>query len=168
MMLRRFALASVLLIASSAAPAMAGSAPADIIVGATVINSCTITADPLDFGDYDPLVANKTLDLDVSADVKTTCTSGSTPNISLGRGLNDITGSALVPARRLKSGTTDYLAYNLHSGSVTGPIWGSGGIDPVADDGTEQTTTVFGRVPAGQVGIVVGTYADTVVATVNF
>ena len=170
MMLRRFALASVLLIASSAAPAMAATNTSNLDVSAEIAANCTINAAALDFSAYDPIVAHKTVDYDVTADVTTNCTTGATATITLGQGANDTAGTPGAPVRRLKSGTTDYLSYNLYQDSGHATVWGNTiptGVAPPATNGADQISTVYGRVPFGQ-NVPLGTYTDTVVATVNF
>ncbi|MEH2244835.1 Csu type fimbrial protein [Nostoc sp.] len=171
MMLRRFALASVLLIASSVTPAMAAPLnTSNLYVSANVVANCIINTNAVVFGDYDPIVGNSSAfgaDLDQTGTVTTLCTSGSEASISLDQGLNDATGTLTAPERRLSSGSSNYLSYNLYSDSARGTVWGSTGVAPAGDDGTLQTTTVFGRIPKGQ-NAVKGNYSDTVVATVNF
>ncbi|MHC5720835.1 MAG: spore coat protein U domain-containing protein, partial [Nostoc sp.] len=87
MMLRRFALASVLLIASSAAPAMATGAPeADLGVSASVTANCIISAGTVAFGSYDPVDTNASTPLTGTGTVTTTCTTGASAKIYLDQG----------------------------------------------------------------------------------
>ncbi|MDB9448177.1 hypothetical protein [Anabaena sp. CS-542/02] len=66
-MIRRFALASAILIAAgSAAPAMADTATSNINLSATVPVSCTISTSRLAFGAYDPIGTNATTALDIN------------------------------------------------------------------------------------------------------
>ncbi|MFM6025467.1 MAG: spore coat protein U domain-containing protein, partial [Dolichospermum sp.] len=86
-MIRRFALASAILIAfGSAAPAMASTATSDLTVSSNVANNCTISTSPIDFGAYDPISANASIDLDGTGTVTVTCTSGASATITLGQG----------------------------------------------------------------------------------
>ncbi|MFM6255704.1 MAG: spore coat protein U domain-containing protein, partial [Dolichospermum sp.] len=116
-MIRRFALASALLIAAgSAAPAMAGTATANLTVSSNVVNKCNISASPIDFGDYDPIVANSgpSEDLDGTGTVTVTCTSGAPVTITLGQGNNPGSGSTdASPMRRLNNGA-NYLSYGIY------------------------------------------------------
>lgn len=175
-MIRRFALASAILItAGSAAPAMAdftnGTATSDINVSATVISSCSISTTPLAFGDYDPLVTHATTDLDATATVTTTCSNGGgIKYIRLGQGANATTGSTnLNPERRLKNSGNGYINYNIYLDSERILIWGDdiSSSLPVFVTGSAQNTTIYGRIPAGQAADAT-TYSDTVVATVEW
>lgn len=167
MMLRRFALASILLIASSAAPAMAGTATANLGVSAVIGATCTIDTAPLNFGSYDPLVVNLTAPLEATGTIFTNCTTGLIPKITLSQGSNDTAGTPAAPARNLKSGAGGTLSYNLYSDSARTIVWGSAGAPTTSANGTAQTNTVYGRIPGAQTGAD-GTYTDTVIATVSF
>ncbi|MBD2131755.1 spore coat protein U domain-containing protein [Sphaerospermopsis sp. FACHB-1094] len=170
-MIRRFALASAILItAGYAAPAMAGTATSDINVSATVISNCSISTTPLAFGDYDPLVTHATTHLDATATVTTTCSNGRGTYIRLGQGANAATGSTNVsPGRRLKNSGNGYINYNIYQNSARTTNWGNT-VDTspnVTGTGSAQVTTIYGRIPAGQAADAT-TYSDTVVATVEW
>ena len=66
---------------------------------------------------------------------------------------------------------TDFLAYELYQDGSRSTVWGdSGGAvnNPgAAPSSAARTLTVYGRVSAGQ-SVSVGSYSDTVVATVTF
>ncbi|HEU4686614.1 MAG TPA: spore coat U domain-containing protein [Nitrospira sp.] len=79
--------------------------------------------------------------------------------------------SGSVQPRKMISGA-ERLSYNLYLDSSGADIWGDG------TAGTQQYTgmltnnrtvniTVFGRIPPGQ-DVAIGTYSDTIVATINF
>ena len=158
-----FALGSAFVASSS----YAGSATANMPVTASIAANCTITASTLAFGAYDPIVTNLTANLNNTATLSTTCTTGSSPLITFDQGANAATGStASAPARQLKSGTNT-LNYALFSDSARTSVWGSTGVAPPTSTGTVQTSTVYGDVIGGQ-NKPVGTYADTVVATIAF
>ncbi|MEH2374563.1 Csu type fimbrial protein [Nostoc sp.] len=171
MMLRRFALASVLLIASSAAPAMAGTATDNLGVSGSVDANCTIVATPVAFAPYDPVTANATgIPLNATGKVATVCTTGASAVITLGQGINHGTGSDAVPARQMIGGTgTDNLSYSLFSDAGLTTVWGNTvatGV-PITGTGTSVDTAIYGSIPGGQ-NVPAGTYNDTVVATVTF
>ncbi|MEH1872450.1 Csu type fimbrial protein [Nostoc sp.] len=167
MMLRRFALASVLLIASSAAPAMAGTATSNLGVSALVTANCTISTTPVAFGNYDPIGANASTDLNGTGSVATTCTNGSSVVITLGQGSNADTGSTdAVPLRRAMSGS-NYLSYSLYSDSARTTVWENTTGVAVTGTGTPVSNTVYGKMVAGQ-NVPIGSYTDTVVATVTY
>ncbi|HVE65888.1 MAG TPA: spore coat U domain-containing protein [Thermoanaerobaculia bacterium] len=150
-----------------AAPASAATT-ADVGVSATVVSSCSITALPVEFGNYDALSA--TAD-DATGSVSVSCSVGSNPKIWLGQGLYAGGGSTdAVPVRRMANGA-NRLSYQLFQESGRTTIWGA--TDPsspaavTANDLDPVTSTIYGRIPINQLSTV-GAYADTVLATVNF
>ena len=148
-----------------AAPGFAQTATANLGVSATVAKNCSITTTAVAFGAYDPVVANATAPLDGSGSVVVTCTKGAGTRIDLGLGAN-VSGTT-----RRMAGGTDFLTYELYQDTGRTTVWGSGATDgltiPVAPSRAARTFTVFGRVPAGQ-DVAADSYADTVVATINF
>jgi spore coat protein U-like protein len=152
-----------------AAPAFAATT-ADVGISATVVASCSITALPVAFGNYDALSVTPN---DATGSVDVTCSVGSLPKIWLGQGLNAGGGStAAVPVRRMqKSATGNYLGYQLYQEALRTNVWGgTDGSSPAALPAlgiTGVTSTIYGRVPINQTSTT-GAYADTVVATVNF
>ena len=149
--------------------AFAGSSSTTFNVKSSVSANCTITATDLDFGAYDPVVANKTTPLDVSTTVRVLCTKGST-GVTVGLDL----GTHAAAGNRFMSNGTDSLHYELYSDSAGGTVWGNSGAGLVAwpvfgpiGAGTGTPHTVFGRVLAGQ-DVSVGSYSDLITATVNF
>jgi spore coat protein U-like protein len=154
--------------------AYAGDATSSLPVSASVSANCTIDATGgLAFGAYDPVGANSSAgtDLDQQGTINTVCTTGASATITLGQGLNaDAASTADVPVRRMLSGTTDYLSYELYSDAARTATWGdttpTGA--PVTGTGTSVATTVYGRIVKGQNVPASLNYADTVVATVTF
>ncbi len=148
-----------------AAPALAQTATANLSVSATVAKNCSITTTTVAFGSYDPIVANAASPLDGTGTVVVTCTKGAGTRIDLGLGSN-----ASGSVRRMAGGT-DFLTYELYSDSGRTTVWGSGAVAgltiPVAPSKAARPYTVYGRVAAGQ-DIGAASYADTVVATINF
>ena len=138
-------------------------------VSSSVSANCTISATDLNFGAYDPVVANKTTPLDVNTTVTVLCTKGSTGvTVGLDLGTHSAAGS------RFMSNGTDSLHYELYSDSAGGTVWSNAGAGLVAwpvfgpiGAGAGTPHTVFGRIPAGQ-DVSIGSYADVVTATVNF
>jgi spore coat protein U-like protein len=142
----------------------AGSATSDLSVSTNVAANCLISTTALAFGTYDPVGTNKSADLtsNSSGAVKVTCTTGSTATVALDNGLYYGTTT-----RRMKDSSTNYLSYELYSDSVGGTKWDSTNTVDVTEDGSEKTLTVYGSVAKDQ-NVPVGTYNDTVVATVTF
>ena len=146
-------------------PAFAQTASTNLSVSATVTKNCTISTSPVAFGSYDPVGVNATADLAGTGSVTVTCTKGAGTRIDLGLGAN-----ASGTTRRMAGGT-DYLTYELYSDSGHTTVWGSGAAAGntigAAPNKNPRTVTVYGLVPAGQ-DVGAASYADTVLATINF
>ncbi|MGH8865300.1 MAG: Csu type fimbrial protein [Burkholderiales bacterium] len=151
------------LLGLACAPVLAGTATTTFTVTATVAAACTISATNLAFGTYSETAAPPT---DGSSTVTTTCTKAAAYDIGLNAGGG--TG-ATVAARKMTSGA-NLLTYSLFQDAARAVVWGNTiGTDTVALVGTGLTvpTTVFGRIPALQ-NVAVGSYTDTITATVTF
>jgi spore coat protein U-like protein len=165
---RILTLAAALLFGAGSAVA-AGSKSTTFNVTSSVNANCTISATDLNFGAYDPLVANKTTPLDVNTTVTLVCTKGSN-GVTVGLDL----GTHTAAGNRFMSNGTDSLHYELYSDSAGGTLWGNSGASLVTwpvfgpiGAGAGTPHTVFGRIPAGQ-DVSTGSYSDTITATVNF
>lgn len=152
----------------------AGPGTSSLTAIAAVSTNCSITTTPVAFSTYDPIGANVTTPLNASGSVTVTCVKGTSPIIAMGLG-NYANGSQ----RRMSNGS-DYLAYELYQPPNNTPgspcsfpattVWGSNGnafSATVATDKNARAYSVCGAVSAGQ-NPSVGTYTDTVVATVTF
>ena len=153
----------------SAGMANAATATSNLPVSATVSASCTIDASAgVAFGTYDPIVANASTDLTTTGSLSTTCTNGFDATVTLGQGDNADAGSSdAAPLRRMLSGTTDFLSYQLYTDAGHATTWDNSTGATVTGTGAAVTTNVYGVVTAGQ-NVPVGSYADTVLATVSF
>jgi len=171
-------------LALAAACLLAAASPhAGVYTGATlgaittITAECTIATSAVDFGQYDPVVANKTAKLDAAGTVTIRCVRATTPTIALGLGLN-----ASGATRRMKGpGPADFLVYELYHPRNFNPnatcrpngtvVWGTAGANlftpTAANNLNPRTYNVCGTVFAGQ-DPAVGGYSDTVTATVNF
>jgi spore coat protein U-like protein len=150
--------------------AQAATQTDNLTVQATVAANCTITTTAVDFGNYDPVVANLSADLNAQGKVTVLCTTGASTTVTLGQGANADTGSTdTAPVRRMKHSTADFLSYTLYSNSGRTTAWGNTAPTGVAHTGTGSSTDldVFGTLLHGQ-NVPVGVYTDTVVATVTF
>jgi spore coat protein U-like protein len=158
----RAAMASALAIAGANAHA---DASGDIVVSATVANTCAISASPMAFGAYNPVTKAV---INISGAVTVTCTTGFTTPVKLGMGLNSDVGSTLaVPLRRMKNAGAGYLVYQLYTEPARTTPWeGTTGVSHVGS-GAAIAHPMYGQVPANQ-NPPEGVYADTVVATVTF
>lgn len=149
--------------------ALAMPAPAEAACDILALCTCTVSASGVDFGNYNPVAAT---DNDSSGTVRVRCSlvlalAGSY-TIQLGRG-----ASSTYSQRSLTSGGST-LRYNLYTTNARNQIWGdgTGGSLSVTNNftallGVDQTTTVYGRVPAGQ-NVAPGSYADTILVTIVF
>ena len=150
----------------TAGSAFAATQTANLVINATVIQNCVITTTPLDFGNYDPVVANAATDKaeTTAGVVNVACTKGSTGlRIDLGNGAN-FSGS-----RRMTNGT-DFLAYALHTNAGHTTAWGSGATGLAISNAPSKVSRpfpVYGLIAQNQ-DVAAGSYTDTVVATINF
>jgi len=154
---------------------------ATVSVSTSVNANCQVTTSTLNFGAYDPIGAQATNNLDVGTNqISIACVQGSAPTIAFNLGLN-----ASGSTRRMKNtSATDYLNYELYQPSAnTSPppaacnfsgalvVWGSSGANlftPAAPPSkASRSFNICARVPSAQ-DPSVGTYNDTVTATVNF
>jgi spore coat protein U domain-containing protein, fimbrial subunit CupE1/2/3/6 len=170
----RIVLGLGLLGAVAAVPAQGASTTANLTVQVQVNANCTISTTPVDFGTYDPVVANASAAKTGSGTVAVACTKSSAPTIGLGVGSN-----ASGSTRRMTNGT-DLLTYELYfpttnaasaaCGALT-TVWGTSGANlftPTSPPNrNSRTYNVCGSI-AGAQDVSVGAYADTVVATVTF
>lgn len=154
----------------------AASATATLSVTVTVTNNCQIATAPVAFGTYDPLVANLTAPQTASGSVTIACTQGTAESITL-----DLGASPSGASRRMRGGAAYFVAYELFQPSSTAPgapcgytgptAWGTTGAQvftpPPAPSRDPRTYNVCGRIPAAQ-DVPAASYADTVLATVNF
>lgn len=134
---------------------------ASLAVAASVTNNCTISTTQLTFGAYDPVGVNASAELTSTGNVVVACTKGAAANIALGNG-----GGADANSRRLAY-LTNYLPYQLYR--ADGQVWGSGAgaMSYSSESKTPTTLPVVGKI-AGGADVPAGSYADTIVATVNF
>jgi spore coat protein U-like protein len=140
----------------------------DLDVSATVVANCTITANALNLGNYDPVGANAAAPATASTTLSVSCTNGAAANVTLGQGDNAGGGSTDAdPTRRLSDGT-NFLNYGLFTDVGLADEWGNTvatGI-PYTGTGSAGSLTVYGSIPAAQ-NVPAGTYTDTVVATIE-
>ena len=161
--LLRLALTAVsLAINIVAMPAAAQSATASFQVSANVLPICTISATAIDFGNYDPVLANDTVAADQTGTLTIRCTRGTAWSVVLDAGGN------FLGTRRMRLGATaEHLAYDLYSDPGRIVPWGAVPQIGIAASRAPFALTVYGRVPAGQ-DAVAGAYLDSVIATVTF
>jgi spore coat protein U-like protein len=144
--------------------AHAATATGTLAVSVTVVNSCSVGASTMAFGNLNGSAA--TIVLNVSGTVAVTCTNLAPYNIGLDKGAN---GSS-VTARQMSDGATHLINYSLFRDSSHLLNWGQTvGTDTVAGvgNGSAQSVTVYGQIPSQSAGFV-NTYTDTVNITVTY
>jgi len=135
------------------------------LVGEAAIN-CTISTVGVVFGSYNVFSATV---LTSTGSVTIRCTgvgSGTDPvSVSLGKG----NAPSFQPRQMFRG--IEPLNYNLYLDAGGTQIWGdgTGGTQQFAavSNNNPVTITIFGRIPAGQ-DVTVGSYSDTIIATINF
>jgi spore coat protein U-like protein len=144
--------------------AFAGTATATMAVTAQVLTNCSVTANPLAFGQYSGTALN------VSTTISVSCTNTTTYNVGLSAG----SGNGASVTNRLMTntatGSTQTLGYSLLATSFTGTNWGNTSAtnwQPGTGNGSAQSMTVYGVVAAAQYPTP-GNYADSITVTVNY
>lgn len=150
------------------ASALGATAGNSFQVSATVISACTVSGTTLNFGNsIDPLAAATPLDTTSTLTVQ--CTNTTPYAVALSAGAN-AGGATNFAARAMKSGS-HLLGYQLYLESSRSTVWGDGTSSSSTHAGTgsgsNQTVTVFGRVPSLS-GVVPGSYTDTVTVTITY
>lgn len=103
--------------------------------------------------------------VDATGTVRVTCTNTTSYSIALSTGSN-----ASGAVRRMKHvSAAEYVTYELYTNTGRSTVWSSsgGGLVAATGAGSEQSFTVYGRVPA-QSTPKPGNYADTVAITVTY
>ena len=156
----------------AAGAAEAATATTNMTVQMTVAASCTVSATTLDFGTQ--TLTNIGVNIDASSQLTVTCSNSAPYNIAMNAGANDAGGGITARKMLIGGGGTETIAYQLYRDAARTLVWGfttsGGGADVVTGTGTgaAQSIDVYGRVPAGQNGIKIGTYTDTITVTVNY
>lgn len=144
--------------------AQAQTATTTFKVTAKVQAVCAVTAVDLSFGNYTSKSATPLLGTTI---LQATCTPNSSYNIGLNAGT---TTGATINQRKMASGATNTLNYQLYSDVGHTTIWGNTtGTDTVTGVGTglAQSHTVYGQVPAAQASPA-GDYQDIITVTVYY
>lgn len=165
--LTRFHIVTIMLLSAL----MAGSAKADtdtttFNVTATVVSSCSVEADDLAFGNYDPSAGN----LDGSTTVRVYCSLGTGYTVGLDAG----TGTPNATSRAMKKTDENvYLDYELYSDSSRSTVWENSTPNFISGTGTGVLLAnvinhnVYARVPGDQ-DLATGSYADVITVTITF
>lgn len=133
-----------------------------VTINMTVVTSCTVSANALNFGSY-----LSTSNSDVNTTVNVLCSFGTAYNVALDTGLGP--GGVTVLNRKMTSGA-NVLRYSLYQDAARTIAWGdSVGSNTVSGTGSgvTQPLTVYGRIFSGQ-SAALGNYQDTITVTVYF
>lgn len=134
--------------------------------------SCSVTADPLDFGTYNPIDSSN---VDATGNLSVRC-GALIAGVNISYEVTLSAGASGNQTARTMSNGSSTMAYNLYTNSSRTIVWGDGNggtgtitngyflnlIFPRTDD-----FPIYGRIPSGQ-NAEVGTYTDTITATVIF
>jgi len=147
----------------------AAPGPAEAACSPLSLCSCSVSTTGIAFGNYNPVAGIST---DSSGSIRVQCIllldlAGSY-TIALSPG-----GSASYVQRRMSNGGS-LLGYNLYIDSARSQIWGDGtGVSQIVTNNfaallaVDQTTPIYGRIPAGQ-NVAAGSYADSIIVTITF
>ena len=158
------------------AAAYAGVGTSSFTAQATVDTNCTIVTTPVAFGGYDPIGAHRSANLNATGSITIACIKGTAPTIAL-----DLGSHASGSTRQMQELSGDFLGYELYHPPNNTPgtpcsfpgtvVWGTALANlftaTSAPTKAARTYNVCGSVAAG-LNPSIGTYSDTVVATVSF
>lgn len=151
----------VLGVAGFAGQGLAQTSSDTFQVSAQVNATCSIVANDLSFGIYDPTAP----DVNAATTLEVTCTNGAGYEIGLDGGstANDVNNRAMAGPG------VDVLDYALFQDAGRNQNWGNIGGDSVAGVGTGSTeiVQVYGQLLNNQF-VESGFYSDNVVATIDF
>ena len=151
----RALLALALLTATSA---QAETKTSSFQVGMDVTASCSLSASNLSFSS---MPTGTTAGSDAQATVTVTCSASTPYTISLDN------GQYFSGGRRMNNSGA-FINYDLYKDSSRTASWNSSSGINGTGNGTSQSHTIFGRVPAGQAVPNTGSYADTIIATISY
>jgi len=157
------------LLVAAAGSAAGATATSTIMVSVTLASTCTVSANPLSFGTYQPGQGSAS----ASTTLAVRCTRGAPFSVALNAGA----GGGSV-AQRLMSMGASRLQYNLYTTAAHTAVWGDGTQSSATVSGVgrgltgvaEITHTVYGQVPdsPANVDLAPGLYTDVITVTVTY
>lgn len=159
---------------AASASLFAASTSATFPVSANVVANCTVSATNLSFGSYDPVTTNAATGSDAYANASLTvaCTRNAA-NVWIGLDAGSNGASAVGTTRAMSAGSGNFLNYELYTANpnpAPGAAWGNTaltGKSYIPTSSAPAALTVYGREPKGQ-DAAVGSYTDTITATINY
>ena len=143
----------------------AANVTSNVLVTATVIESCGLAATPLAFGNYNSLAGAT---LDAAAMIIPVCSVGTNYSVALNAGLGN--GASMV-TRKLTGPNGAVLDYGVYSDYARTTAWGDGSggttYNVSTGNGQPQSLSIYGRIPASQ-AVQVGAYSDTITVTLTY
>ncbi|MGH8283884.1 MAG: Csu type fimbrial protein [Gammaproteobacteria bacterium] len=137
---------------------------AQLLPGTLLAATCTVRANPVNFGNYNPLAVAP---LDSTGRIRVTCNGNGTLTVALSTGQS----SSYNPRYMISGTTTDHLDYNLYTTAARTIIFGdgTGGTQTVSTHFNNNTKRIrlYGQIPALE-NIAPGNYTDSIIATVTF
>ncbi|MES2942854.1 MAG: spore coat U domain-containing protein [Pseudomonadota bacterium] len=140
---------------------------------------CTISSTGLAFGPYQPISFAGQLtstDITSNASVALVCTgivSGGSYNISLGPSIVG-TGDR-ISTRYLANNSNggDHMAFNIYTSGTYASVWGNGSVGSliggtINPGDSNQSTPVYGKIPAGQSTLKAGSFTGSMTMTVTY
>jgi spore coat protein U-like protein len=148
-----------------AAVALAGAPPVALAQGGGA-QTCAVTTSTVVFPDYDVFAASDTT---TAGAVRFQCSKAQPTAVSI-----ELTGGSLLNGSRSMSGTglADRLSYNLFRDAAFTQVWGDGTSGTSLYSVNNRTTAevsvpIYARIPKNQ-DVSVGSYTDTITATLNY
>lgn len=165
-MLRLLAMTASAAVAVAASPASAGDTTSSLTVDATVTANCSVSTSAVNFGNINVLSGT---DGDATGGLSVTCTNGTAWSASADAGSG---AGASLASRKMESGG-NLLNYALYTDSGRTTVWGDAADASSAKfsgtgTGSEQASTIYGRIASGQTSVPSGSYADAVTVTVTY
>lgn len=155
---RNLRLASAISMMLAGPLAQASTATSNFDVSIQVMATCSISASNMTFSS---ITTGTTSNTDATSSLTVNCSSGTPYTISLGNGAN------YNNIRRMAWGAS-YINYSLYSDNSRTTEWNSTITKAGTGTGSDQSLTVYGRIPSGQGVTNTGSYGDTVIATVTY
>lgn len=151
--------------------AFAGTASDNFKVTLTITGACSLVANDLDFGTNSGAIA---ANIDATATLQPNCTNGTIYSIGLNNGVG--TGATASVRKMTNAADSSLVNYSIFTSAARSTVWdnnctalpaGSTCVGGTGN-GANQSVTMYGRVPGGQSSVTIGSYIDTVIATLTF